>query len=128
MVKQYIYTNSRLFVKWERLNESLVIVMKLNLVGCFVESSCADIRTCILLILGCAIQCERKEFFIQQILTKLNSEQQHAIKDCITEVGGRVCRQPSRPIRKKGCINSAFIVSTWFSMFIKISTFVCKCS
>lgn len=51
-----------------------------------VESSCADVRTTILLILGCAIQCDRKEFFIQQILNRLNSEQQHAIKDCITEV------------------------------------------
>ncbi|KAF6039292.1 grdn-1 [Bugula neritina] len=50
------------------------------------ESSYADIRTTILLILGCAIQCERKEFLIQQILSKLNSEQQHAIKDCITEI------------------------------------------
>ncbi|XP_067943697.1 girdin-like isoform X2 [Watersipora subatra] len=50
------------------------------------ESSCADVRTTILLLLGCAIQCERKEFFIQQILSKLNSEQQHAIKDCITEI------------------------------------------
>ncbi|XP_028816478.1 coiled-coil domain containing 88A isoform X2 [Denticeps clupeoides] len=49
------------------------------------EGAVEELRRLLLLLLGCAVQCERKETFIQQIQT-LDIEAQAAIALCIQEV------------------------------------------
>ncbi|KAJ8337988.1 hypothetical protein SKAU_G00369540 [Synaphobranchus kaupii] len=49
------------------------------------EASVGELRRLLLLLLGCAVQCERKEEFIQQIQS-LDIETQTAIATCIQEV------------------------------------------
>lgn len=55
-----------------------------------ISSYCAathsdDIRTFLLLILGCAVQCDQKELFIEQI-KQLDISTQHAIVECIQKI------------------------------------------
>ncbi|KAM9356819.1 coiled-coil domain containing 88A [Symphorus nematophorus] len=49
------------------------------------EAAVEELRRLLLLLLGCAVQCERKETFIQQIQS-LDIETQAAIASCIQEV------------------------------------------
>ncbi|KAJ8282834.1 hypothetical protein COCON_G00053530 [Conger conger] len=49
------------------------------------EAAVEELRSLLLLLLGCAVQCERKEEFIQQIQS-LDIETQAAIATCIQEV------------------------------------------
>ncbi|XP_064829356.1 protein Daple-like isoform X2 [Oncorhynchus masou masou] len=49
------------------------------------EAAVEELRRLLLLLLGCAIQCERKETFIQQIQS-LDIETQTSIANCIQEV------------------------------------------
>ncbi|XP_017485492.1 PREDICTED: protein Daple-like, partial [Rhagoletis zephyria] len=49
------------------------------------STHCDDIRTFLLLILGCAVQCEQKEVFIEQI-KQLDIGTQHAIVECIQQI------------------------------------------
>ncbi|CAG5990265.1 unnamed protein product [Menidia menidia] len=49
------------------------------------EAAVEELRRLLLLILGCAVQCERKETFIQQIQS-LDIESQAAIAGCIQQV------------------------------------------
>ncbi|KAK6299197.1 hypothetical protein J4Q44_G00307070 [Coregonus suidteri] len=49
------------------------------------EAAVEELRRLLLLLLGCAVQCERKETFIQQIQS-LDIETQTAIANCIQEV------------------------------------------
>ncbi|KAJ8246944.1 hypothetical protein GJAV_G00257040 [Gymnothorax javanicus] len=49
------------------------------------EAAVEELRRLLLLLLGCAVQCERKEEFIQQIQS-LDIETQAAIATCIQEV------------------------------------------
>ncbi|XP_071268211.1 girdin-like [Salvelinus alpinus] len=49
------------------------------------EAAVEELRRLLLLLLGCAIQCERKETFIQQIQS-LDIETQTVIANCIQEV------------------------------------------
>ncbi|KAI1898659.1 hypothetical protein AGOR_G00074650 [Albula goreensis] len=49
------------------------------------EAAVEELRRLLLLLLGCAVQCERKEEFIQQIQT-LDIETQAAIATCIQEI------------------------------------------
>uniref|UniRef100_A0A3Q3JEH3 HOOK N-terminal domain-containing protein n=1 Tax=Monopterus albus TaxID=43700 RepID=A0A3Q3JEH3_MONAL len=49
------------------------------------EAAVEELRRLLLLILGCAVQCERKETFIQQIQS-LDIETQAAIASCIQQV------------------------------------------
>ncbi|KAM6953338.1 LOW QUALITY PROTEIN: coiled-coil domain containing 88A [Aplochiton taeniatus] len=51
----------------------------------FTETAVEELRRLLLLLLGCAVQCERKELFIQQIQS-LDFETQAAIASCIQEV------------------------------------------
>ena len=54
-------------------------------VRCVVELSTEEMRKVLLLILGCAVQCERKEQFIENIKT-LDISTQHGIVEFIKEV------------------------------------------
>ena len=47
--------------------------------------NCDDMRIFLLLILGCAVQCEQKEIFIEKI-TQLDVSIQHSIVDCIQQI------------------------------------------
>ncbi|GLD70289.1 girdin-like isoform X1, partial [Lates japonicus] len=49
------------------------------------EAAVEELRRLLLLLLGCAVQCERKETFIQQIQS-LDIETQAAIASCIQQV------------------------------------------
>ncbi|KAG7464519.1 hypothetical protein MATL_G00166490 [Megalops atlanticus] len=49
------------------------------------EAAVEELRRLLLLLLGCAVQCERKEVFIQQIQS-LEIETQAAIATCIQEI------------------------------------------
>ncbi|XP_069550585.1 coiled-coil domain containing 88A isoform X1 [Brachyistius frenatus] len=49
------------------------------------EAAMEELRRLLLLLLGCAVQCERKETFIQQIQS-LDIETQSAIASCIQQV------------------------------------------
>uniref|UniRef100_T1JB57 HOOK N-terminal domain-containing protein n=1 Tax=Strigamia maritima TaxID=126957 RepID=T1JB57_STRMM len=49
------------------------------------ESSVDDVQGLLLLILGCAVQSEKKEYFIDQI-KQLDLSMQHAMVDCIQQV------------------------------------------
>ncbi|KAG7518913.1 hypothetical protein JOB18_047235 [Solea senegalensis] len=49
------------------------------------EAAVEELRRLLLLLLGCAVQCERKETFIQQIQS-LDIETQAALASCIQEV------------------------------------------
>ena len=49
------------------------------------EASLEELRKALLLILGCAVQCERKEQFIDNIKS-LDINMQHAIVEYIKEV------------------------------------------
>ncbi|XP_072293768.1 coiled-coil domain containing 88A isoform X2 [Eucyclogobius newberryi] len=51
----------------------------------FTEAAVEELRRLMLLLLGCAVQCENKEIFIQQIQS-LDIETQAAIASCIQEV------------------------------------------
>ncbi|XP_034037298.1 LOW QUALITY PROTEIN: girdin [Thalassophryne amazonica] len=51
----------------------------------FTEAAVEELRRLLLLILGCAVQCENKEAFIQQIQS-LDIETQAAIASCIQQV------------------------------------------
>uniref|UniRef100_A0A3P9I8P9 Coiled-coil domain containing 88B n=1 Tax=Oryzias latipes TaxID=8090 RepID=A0A3P9I8P9_ORYLA len=51
----------------------------------FTEAAVEELRQLLLLLLGCAVQCERKETFIQQIQS-LDIETQAAIANCIQQV------------------------------------------
>jgi chromosome segregation ATPase len=48
-------------------------------------SSCEEMRVLLLLLLGCAVQCERKEHFIDGI-KQLDISVQHAIVECIQQI------------------------------------------
>ncbi|XP_064182210.1 coiled-coil domain containing 88A [Anguilla rostrata] len=54
------------------------------------EAAVEELRKLLLLLLGCAVQCERKEEFIQQIQS-LDIETQAAIATCIQEVTQDPC-------------------------------------
>ncbi|XP_066574965.1 coiled-coil domain containing 88A isoform X2 [Amia ocellicauda] len=54
------------------------------------EAAVEELRRLLLLLLGCAVQCERKEEFIQQIQS-LDIETQAAIATCIQEVTQDPC-------------------------------------
>ena len=45
-----------------------------------------EVKKCLLLLLGCAVQCERKEFFIAQIMQNLDVDTQQEIMERIKEV------------------------------------------
>ena len=49
------------------------------------DSSVGEMETLLLLILGCAVQCERKEHFIE-IIKSMDLEIQHKIVDYIQQV------------------------------------------
>ncbi|CDQ83628.1 unnamed protein product [Oncorhynchus mykiss] len=57
----------------------------LTVVSVSSEAAVEELRRLLLLLLGCAVQCERKETFIQQIQS-LDIETQTAIANCIQEV------------------------------------------
>lgn len=47
--------------------------------------NCDDIRTVLLLLLGCAVQCEQKQVFIEKI-KQLDISTQHGIVECIQQI------------------------------------------
>ena len=49
------------------------------------SSSCEEMRVLLLLLLGCAVQCERKELFIEGI-KQLDISVQHSIVECIQQI------------------------------------------
>ncbi|KAJ6218480.1 hypothetical protein RDWZM_009637 [Blomia tropicalis] len=49
------------------------------------NGNCDDLRIFLLLILGCAVQCEQKEMFIEKI-KQLDIGTQHAIVECIQQI------------------------------------------
>lgn len=50
------------------------------------KSGIEDVQLLLLLLLGCAVQCPNKETFIENI-KQLNIDVQHAIVECIKQVG-----------------------------------------
>ena len=62
------------------------------------NTNCDDIHTFLLLILGCAVQCDQKEVFIEKI-KQLDISTQHAIVECIQQI-------TDNP-------DSVFLVSEW---------------
>lgn len=54
-------------------------------ISLIVDTSFEELKKALLLVLGCAVQCERKEHFIEKIKT-LDIKVQHAIVEHIKEV------------------------------------------
>ena len=52
---------------------------------CGTDNSFGEVRKTLLLILGCAVQCEHKETFVENI-KRLDIDVQHAIVEHIKEV------------------------------------------
>lgn len=52
---------------------------------CFADISLSEMKKALLLILGCAVQCERKEYFIDKI-KELDVDVQTSIVEHIKEV------------------------------------------
>ena len=57
---------------------------------CVTDNSFGEVRKTLLLILGCAVQCEQKETFVDSI-KRLDIHVQHAIVEHIKEVSLDSC-------------------------------------